>query len=148
MSWYSSHSCLWTCLLGYQIVQASSKPYTASCTKWLPNSLRMETKSLRRVAPSREWIAELNAVRKHSAGVSNGQAIDKSIVSCVKHRKDHRKTMKHINLTHKKYKYLQYMVWWYLFLLHSILRINYSVYEHNCLFVFRSKVSKTQLPVL
>lgn len=32
ISWYSSHSCLWTCLLGYQMVQDSWKPYTASCT--------------------------------------------------------------------------------------------------------------------
>lgn len=47
MSWYSSHSCLWTCLLGYQMVHDSWKPYTASCTKWFPKSLRMETKSLR-----------------------------------------------------------------------------------------------------
>lgn len=64
MSWYSSHSFLWTCLLGYQMVQDSWKPYTASCTKWFPNSLRMETKSPRCVAPSREWMAELNAGRR------------------------------------------------------------------------------------
>lgn len=26
MSWYSNHSCLWTCLLGYQMVHDSWKP--------------------------------------------------------------------------------------------------------------------------